>query len=243
MNSNRILLIIPCFNEANRISIEEFQTNFDQYQTTDFLFVNDGSTDTTIEILTNFATHFENVKFLDCKENKGKAESIRRAVLNTDLDQYEYVGYLDADLATPVSEWQKLSHFIVQHPNYKFVMGIRHRRLGNTIERSDARHYLGRIFATIISAFILKVGVYDTQCGAKIIQKELAKDLFSKPFITKWIFDVELLLRLKNVSNLKEVYEYPLDIWIEKGESKIKFSDFILMPFQLLKLYFHYDKK
>ena len=243
MTLNRTLLIIPCYNEANRLDISAFHADFIEYKTTDFLFVNDGSTDNTIGILVDFSANFSNVKFLDFKENKGKAESIRSAVLNTNLEQYEHVGYLDADLATPVSEWQKLSHFILQNPNYKFVMGIRHRRLGNTIERSGARHYLGRIFATIISTSILKVGVYDTQCGAKIIEKELAKKLFEKPFITKWIFDVELLLRLKKLKDLKEVYEFRLDVWIEKGESKIRLSDFLLLPFQILKLYFYYNRK
>ncbi len=55
------------------------------------------------------------------------------------------------------------------------------------------------------SAVILKVEAYDTQCGAKLFTPEAAKVAFAEPFISRWIFDVEILFALKNFS----VIEYP----------------------------------
>ncbi|MBC8644135.1 hypothetical protein H9W95_09105 [Flavobacterium lindanitolerans] len=124
-------------------------------------------------------------------------------------------------------------------------MGSRVKLLGNEVVRSQARHYFGRIFATIISKLILRVPVYDTQCGAKIIKGDIAKKLFDKPFLTRWIFDVEMLLRYKMSysDSLATVKEFPLEIWIEKGNTSIKLKEFLIFPFQILKIYFHYDKK
>ena len=124
-------------------------------------------------------------------------------------------------------------------------MGSRIKLIGNKVDRSLLRHYLGRVFATIVSHFILKTPVYDTQCGAKIIDAKWCSLLFEKPFETKWLFDVELLLRLKNNGNnlQKCVAEIPLFEWKEIGNSKIKVSDFIKVPFQLVKLYFNSNTK
>ena len=72
----------------------------------------------------------------------------------------------------------------------------------------------------------------------------MAKSLFEKPFLTKWLFDVELLLRFKAIDS-KYIYktrEFPLNIWVEKGDSKIKFTDLLLVPYQIFKLYISYVK-
>lgn len=238
----KAVFIIPFYNEEGRIELEDFQFAFKNFSNIHFLLVDDGSTDKTQEMLKELTADFQNVFCLLNQKNIGKAEAIRRAVLDINQDQYEYLGYLDADLATPISEMCRLLDFISTNKQLEFVMGSRIKLLGNQVHRSLVRHYFGRIFATIISQFILKIPVYDTQCGAKIIKLNLAKAIFKKPFKTKWLFDVELLLRFKKLElNFdKKTAEFPLQVWIEKGGSKIKFSDLLKVPFQLLKIYFHY---
>ena len=173
-------------------------------------------------------------------KNVGKAEAIRSAVLFT--SDCEFICYYDADLATPMLELDKLIQFSIHHPNYKFIMGARIKLIGNGVQRSLTRHYFGRVFATIVSQFVLKVPVYDTQCGAKVIDYKTAKQIFEQPFISKWLFDVELLKRLQKKQNLKEVVkEIPLESWEEIGNSKIKTADFLQIPFQLFQIYRKYD--
>ncbi len=237
--SKKSLLIIPFYNECKRISIGDFIADFTNFPNTDFLLVDDGSSDKTAALLQNLSNGHPNVNAVVLSSNLGKAEAIRYAVQNTDLSAFDYVGYLDADLATPIEELIKMLAFAEKHPQYHFIMGSRIKKMGSTIVRYKHRHYLGRIFATIVSGFILKTPIYDTQCGAKIITKDIALQLFEKPFLTRWLFDIELLLRYKktNPDFERQVYEFSLNTWIEKGASKITFRDLIGFPMQLLKIY------
>lgn len=232
----KIVIIIPFYNEIDRINQENFHQFFTGFPHYNFLLVDDGSSDNTIEILEKFESKFSNVDVLKLAKNVGKAEAIRSAVLS--ISESDFISYYDADLATPFSELDKLIQFSIQNPSYKMVMGARIKLLGNGVQRSLKRHYFGRIFATIVSQFVLKVAVYDTQCGAKVIDFETAKLIFDKPFVSKWLFDLELLKRLQKIHNLKEVVkEIPLEQWNEIGNSKIKFLDFIQIPFQLFQIY------
>jgi glycosyltransferase involved in cell wall biosynthesis len=236
----KALFIIPFYNEEKRILINEFALAFKNFNTIDFLLVNDGSFDLTQKIIENFSIPFSNVKVLNLEKNQGKAEAIRMGMLHSKNLDYDYFGYLDADLSTPIAEVIKLLEFAKTNPHLKLIMGTRIKLLGNNIIRSNKRHYLGRIFATIISNLILKTPVYDTQCGAKIIKSDIVNLTFSQKFKTRWLFDVEMLLRLKKnqISLVESVAEFPLSTWIEKGNTKIKFIEFIHFPFQLIKIYF-----
>ena len=232
----KITIIIPFYNEEKRIDFDCFHQIFNNYLQYNFILVDDGSTDNTSIILDEFKNKFPNLTILKLDKNIGKAEAIRAAVLS--ISTADFIVYYDADLATPFSELEKLIQFSIQNPNYLLVMGARIKLIGNQVKRSLKRHYFGRIFATIVSQFVLKVAVYDTQCGAKVIDFETAKHIFSKPFLSKWLFDVELLKRLQKIHNLKEVVkEIPLEKWEEIGNSKIKVIDFFKIPFELLKIY------
>ena len=119
-------------------------------------------------------------------------------------------------------------------------------RIGSHIERSEKRHYVGRIIATFIDN-ILKLKVYDTQCGSKLFTKELAELLFKEAFISRWLFDVELFARMINLygreTALQKMLEIPLDKWINKDGSKVKMSYFFKLLIDLYKIRKKYFKK
>jgi glycosyltransferase involved in cell wall biosynthesis len=232
----KVTIIIPFYNEEKRIVLESFYQIFKNTTKYDFILVDDGSSDNTITILDEFKSKFPNLTILKLDKNIGKAEAIRAAVLS--ISNTDFIAYYDADLATPFSELDKLIQFSIQNPNYKMIMGARIKLIGNGVKRSLIRHYFGRIFATIVSQFVLKVAVYDTQCGAKVVDYQTANQIFTKPFISKWLFDVELLKRLQKNHNLKEVVkEIPLEKWEEIGNSKIKLTDFFKIPIELFQIY------
>jgi len=244
MEEKKLLLIIPFYNEAQRMAHTELAAMFTAYPETTFLLVNDGSTDGTYSLIEDYRSSFNNIILMHLPRNYGKAEAIRKGVLSHSVKSYsfDYIGYLDADLSTPVAELIKMKQYAQAHPYHAFIMGSRIKKLGSTITRYATRHYFGRVFATIVSQFIIKAPVYDTQCGAKVIETQLACDLFAEPFITRWIFDVELLLRYrKQQGSLNGVYEYSLASWIEKGESKITLKDLLGFPWQLIKIYRAYS--
>lgn len=119
------------------------------------------------------------------------------------------------------------------------IFGSRVGVYGSSIKRVALRHYTGRIFATFAS-FILNLTIYDTQCGLKIFSRKLADELFARPFITKWLFDVEIFARVKKTFYSQSLTlimrEIPLSAWTEKGKSKITLKDILLIPFYLLKI-------
>lgn len=108
---NKSLFIIPFYNEEKKIPQDEFVQSFLDFKEVDFLLVNDGSSDKTQLILDDFSSKFSNVKTIGLAQNKGKAEAIRKGILDSQKLNYSYFGYLYADLSTPISELLKLLEF------------------------------------------------------------------------------------------------------------------------------------
>ncbi|MEO5904893.1 MAG: hypothetical protein ABIQ55_12840 [Gemmatimonadaceae bacterium] len=111
------------------------------------------------------------------------------------------------------------------------------KRLGATIQRKSARHYLGRIFATLVST-MFSIDVYDSQCGIKMMDRAFARVAFATPFSSPWIFDVEILSRLRKLTNgcTTSIVEVPLAFWTEKPGSKIRLRSMIVVPGDLLRI-------
>jgi hypothetical protein len=131
--------------------------------------------------------------------------------------------------------------------NIQIVIGSRVKLLGRQIERRPARHYLGRVFATAVSV-TLGLAIYDSQCGAKIFRvSQPIKDLFTTPFVSRWIFDVEIIARLIKSTRAdqvcrpeKAIYELPLLEWRDVRGSKVKGTDFVKAALELIRIYYCY---
>lgn len=243
-DSHRTIIIVPCYNEAKRLKANQFLEFSRLNQLIDFLFVNDGSQDETIAILQELSNLSNgNIRHLDLKINQGKAEAVRQGMLFALKEGYEYAGYFDADLATPLEEIPHFICLIESKPELWMVLGARVLMLGRTIKRKAIRHYLGRIFATVVS-LLLNLPVYDTQCGAKLFRNNAAvRKVFERPFVSRWIFDVEIikhLLFIERSSGNSEVekrfYELPLNHWEDVAGSKLKSTDFFKAFVELMKI-------
>jgi dolichyl-phosphate beta-glucosyltransferase len=66
-----------------------------------------------------------------------------------------------------------------------------------------------------------KLGIYDTQCGAKLFVSETIREAFQTPFKTSWLFDVEIFVRLKKRDLLKTGREIPIYDWKDIDGSKL----------------------
>lgn len=242
----KICVIIPCYNEEERFSSAHFKQFVAGNSNYDFCFVNDGSTDKTASILLELSRLDEaRIEVVDLKQNVGKAEAIRQALLIcVSKDKYEYIGYIDADFSAPLEELNHIISFCHGRLKHGIIAGSRVKRLGANIVRSSTRHYLGRVFATIAGS-LLQLPIYDSQCGLKLIRIDFAKTLFNDPFITKWLFDLELWLRLRNKVGAEAVFsetlEVPLNDWQEKGGSKLHLINFLTVPFDLFRIHFKYN--
>jgi dolichyl-phosphate beta-glucosyltransferase len=244
-NLQKIVFVVPCYNEANRLKSDLFLQFCQSHSNIHFCFVDDGSKDGTIEVLKAMqqANNIQ-ISYLQLPHNQGKAEAVRQGILHShSLDLFAYTGYLDADLATPLSEIPYFLQIIHQSPENLLIAGSRISRMGAEIDRYWFRHYFGRVFATVVS-IMLNLRFYDTQCGAKLLKSEIINDIFSEGFISPWLFDVELIFRILKLKTYKNsqklIYELPLREWKEQKESKIKFSDLLKIPIELFKIYRKY---
>jgi dolichyl-phosphate beta-glucosyltransferase len=239
-------IIIPCFNEANRLKVNLFISFLNDNKTEyDILFVNDGSSDNTFNVLSEISKNNPfNCFTLNLEKNSGKAEAIRQGILKmANSTTYKYLAYLDADLATPFSEVLLMVAIAEKNPNLWLILCSRWKRLGSNIIRKRKRHLLGRVFATFAS-IILKLPVYDTQCGAKLIRADIAPSIFNESFITSWLFDIELIARIRNLNRAnieKLLFEHAVMQWQDIEGSKLKLSHMFKVPLQLLKIHRKYN--
>jgi len=209
-----------------------------------FLFVDDGSTDKTADILRELADHPRADAAL-LPVNGGKAEAVRQGILAA-LKQGapDAVGFWDADLATPLAEIRRFSGVLEELEEVEIILGARVQLLGYHIDRKTSRHYAGRVAATVAST-LLGLPVYDTQCGAKLFRvTPKLSALFDTPFSTRWAFDVEILARWLGVSRredaLDQIVEVPVRTWVDVDGSKLTRQDFLRTPIDLLRIRWRY---
>jgi len=240
--SPALTLVVPCYNEERRLDRPAFYEALEAYDWLRLLFVNDGSRDNTLTVLSEMREHRpDRIEFIDLPQNVGKGEAVRQGLLAAIEQDTEYTGYWDADLSTGLIELGPMAADLACAPTNLAVFGSRIKRLGARIDRRPARHVIGRIFATLAS-WVLGVPVYDTQCGAKLFRVTSSfEEVVSQPFDTKWIFDVEILSRMLSYidpSRTSErdspIREYPLQDWKDVAGSRLKPTDFVAAAFDLV---------
>ncbi len=246
MEKSKAALIVPCYNEADRLDGNSFISFVSARKDIKLVFVNDGSKDNTAEVLSKLASRLpEKIFFVDLKKNGGKAEAVRQGVLyaseNLDCD---FIGFLDADLSTDLFEMESMFHFIRENDFYEGVVGSRISRMGAEVKRKWSR----KIFSSVVGAMIYsvtRVEINDTQCGAKIFSKNFIDKAFKDPFHTDWLFDVEVFVRLKKElgkSTLqKKIYEYPLMKWVNADGSKVGMKEIYRTPVMIAKIGWKYN--
>ena len=238
-------IVVPCYNEAQRLPAADFCAFLRDATDVCLVFVDDGSTDRTPERLIEVAAAGpERVEVLTLPANVGKAEAVRVGMLRALEREPGYVGYWDADLATPLRALHEFLTVLEQRPEVELVLGSRVVLLGRQIERRALRHYLGRVSATLI-ALALGLPVYDSQCGAKLFRATPTLDwLLAEPFVSRWIFDVEILARLIEALGgpqpaSQAIREYPLEEWRDVPGSKVSLGDYLGAAADLMRIRRH----
>ena len=229
-------MIVPCFNEEKRINLD-YWNKLSEIPNLHWIFVNDGSSDGTKSLL----NQIKNSLVINLENNSGKAEAIRKGILETfNKNQSEIFqfGYLDADSAFEIEDVKnviKLS--FSKESTYDSYWGSRVALSGRNIARNNLRHILSRILITI---FGYRLGnlPYDPQTGFKIFKfsnEQMA--IFDKNFLTKWFLDLEILLRFKAVNKKDmKIWEEPVNSWKDIEGSKIRGLEIITVFKDLIKI-------
>jgi len=223
-SDQRPVVVVPCYDEEDRLDADELRRLADSV---DVWLVDDGSRDRTRERIDSIAAGSDNrIVAFGNQRNLGKAETVRRHLVEGCERGAPLVGFLDADLATPVDEMVAMVE-LLESSGAEGVTGARVGLSGRDIRRSAVRHYFGRVFSTFASIAI-RARYYDTQCGAKIFRSTPAlRAALAEPFLSRWAFDVELIGRLlagtRDVDPIDgdRLIEYPLATWHDIAGSKL----------------------
>ena len=226
-----VSIVVPAFNEAARIgnSIEKIVA-FAEHSplSLDVLVVDDGSSDSTAEVIRRYEGQL--VRLIRNGENHGKGYSVRQGMLNA---TGTYVIFTDADLSAPIDELQKLFDVAVCD-NADVVIGSRAVDRRYIEKHQSTGRELGGIVFNKMVRILLGLDLHDTQCGFKLFQRERTKPIFEKQTILGFGFDPEVLF-LAARAGLK-IREVPVR-WSHAEGSKIRFlRDGVRMFFDLVQI-------
>ena len=235
--NNKTILIIPVYNEQKRLDLKSFES-FLALDNNYLLFVDDNSDDDTFKVIDSWSTSFPKAQILTLPLNVGKSNAIWAGWNHAEHRGFEFIGYFDADLSTPLSQNEKFQKKLMEETELIGVFGSRQQTKTTAIQRSFFRHLWGRLFNLIVT-FKYGIKMYDTQCGAKLFRNcEIMKTVFSERFKSRWLIDIEILLRLKkqDINTKFLISEIPLDSWTHVIDSKLKKKDMIKSVISLFKL-------
>jgi dolichyl-phosphate beta-glucosyltransferase len=245
MTACELVLVVPCYNEANRLPASEFVAFVQRHPSIRFLLVDDGSRDGTAAVHERMVREAPSrIRALRFETNHDKAEAVRRGLLEAVAGGPALVGFWDADLSTPLTAIHDFLAVAAKHPEIDLILGSRVMLMGRDIRRRAIRHYFGRVFATAAS-LALDLPVYDTQCGAKVFRvNEALRRVLSTPFRSSWIFDVEILARYIALPideggrpRQGRIYELAVPAWHDVPGSKLKAWDCLRAVVDLLAIW------
>lgn len=236
----RLSVIIPAYNEENRLT----QTLFDinnylnkQNYGYEIIVVSDGSKDRTVEKVKEIMPRIKNLRLFDFKENRGKGRVIREGMLKA---QGDFRLFTDADNSTSINQVEKMWPYL--NSNYQVVIGSRDVK-GAVLDPPQPwiRGVLfGKGFKLFRKIMVNLWEIKDTQCGFKCFSQQAAENIFSRCKIDRFAFDAEVLLLAKKQGyKIKEVPVY----WKNNLESKVKFKSIIKMALDLFEIRINLLKK
>lgn len=224
----KVSIIIPAYNEEKRLgvfleSIVNY-TNRRQQDIHEIIVVDDGSTDATISVTEEFASRLP-LHVLKHNQNKGKGAAVQTGIMAANGD---YIVFIDADGATPISELPKMTDALSQT---QIAVGNRWMVDAQTERHSLLRKLSGLIYRKYMSLFGL--GKIDTMCGFKGYHRDVARDLFSNLIEERWLFDTEIAY--KAVKAGYTIKNFPIK-WESKDGSKLDTLTLIKTAFQIWPL-------
>lgn len=168
MRSYKYSLVIPVLNEEE--SIPELLKQIREAlksESFEIIFIDDGSTDKSIEILKNESKKNENIRLIALRRNLGKSPAL---TLGFQKAKGELVIMMDADLQDDPFEIKKLTEKIEK--GYDLVSGWREKRKDSILKIISSK------FFNSLMSMMFGVKVHDLNCGLKIMKNDVAKELF-----------------------------------------------------------------
>lgn len=217
-----ICIVIPAHNEEKRIaptlkSYSDYFENLRDKEKIDYtiLVVINATADKTENVVLSLKKKNKRISYINLKKG-GKGYAVIEGFKNALKRKSDLIGFVDADGATPPQAF----HILVKE--IKGADGaIASRYIRGSITNpppSFIRLCTSRLYNLLIRSLFF-MPYRDTQCGAKLFNREPLAAVISSLTMHQWAFDVELLYRLRRKGYL--IKEVPT-IWGEKTHSKIR---------------------
>jgi dolichyl-phosphate beta-glucosyltransferase len=194
----KLSIVIPAFNEEMRLprTLERIREYFCQrpgrLDGIEVLIVDDGSTDGTARVATEWAQRQPGWRLVSNGENRGKGYSVRHGMLEA---RGRIALFTDADLSSPIEESEKL--LAVISAGNDFAIGSRAiDRSLIAVRQARYRELAGIIFNGFVRLFT-GLPFHDTQCGFKAFLREPSVLVFEQQRIEGFGFDPEILFLAK----------------------------------------------
>jgi dolichyl-phosphate beta-glucosyltransferase len=233
-----ISIVLPFYNESKRITniFKPIINLKKKIRNIEFIFVNDGSVDSSINLINDFIkkNKIKNFKIISYLKNKGKGHALKLGVLNA---KYEWILTSDIDLSVELDYFLKWFNLYKLKNNRAYFAS---RNIsGSKIKTIFIRKFIGSILQYLVHIFVDK-NLIDTQCGYKLYNKKYALKTFKNLSVKGFAHDIELIFLLKK--NKIRIIELPV-IWKHKTNGKINIITdplffFIIFFKIILKEYF-----
>jgi len=209
-------IVIPAYNESARLgaTLEKVLAYVRaRGWDAEVIVVNDGSRDSTAEIVRTFAAQDPALRLVENPGNHGKGYSVRNGMLNA---RGQIAIFSDADLSSPIEEASKLVGALEEGAD--IAIGSRWLRAETQTQRQPLyRQLFGRIF-NLLLRITLGLHFKDTQCGFKAFKQPAAQAIFPLQRIERWGFDPEILFLARKFGF--KVKEVPV-LWGHSGGTRI----------------------
>lgn len=167
--------------------------------------------------------------------NSGKGGAVYAGWQSPAAAEAALLCFVDADGSVPAGEVVRLITWLLADSGapWAALFGSRAKLLGVQVERLPSRHYVGRIFATLVT-LITGLEIYDSQCGLKVVRRSAYAAVAEALRETRFVFDVELTAQLQRHGFA--IREVPID-WREVAGSKVHLlRDSVRMAWGLLRI-------
>lgn len=187
-----VSIVIPAYNEARRLPpfleqvISYCSKNPKIYE---IIVVDDGSTDGTLAIASSYSSAFPRLSTVRIRRNRGKGYAVKRGLLKS---AGAVCVFLDADGSIDPDEIGKNIHYIVNEGYDLFVGSRVLKGASQVLKVRWYRKAAGVVFNYFVHTLLFG-DIRDTQCGFKMFRREVVKPLFSRSYLSRFGFDIEIL--------------------------------------------------
>ncbi len=219
MKNVYLSIIIPAFNEKKRIksNLNKIKKHLDAKNINyEVIIVLDGSTDNTIDVIKSIKNSIVNLRIIENKKNRGKGFVVRQGLMEA---RGKFCAFLDADGSTSIEHIDLALDKATSKRKYDLVIGSRDIKGANiVVHQPKHREIMGTMGNALIRGVLGLWKYPDTQCGFKLMTKELVQDVVPRMKVDRFGFDFELIILAKKLNyNLTQI---PVE-WINKDGTTV----------------------